>query len=652
MGGTSSTTAALVVVRGCAEDGDPFDTSARKVNNTTPVGAPGPEIVTTVADTLIVGAAATIDNRTYSNWSTTDPGALAEQFEILNTVGDDTGVALATAPKTSVGATGLLTWNSTFSSNVAFLGALRPAGSSSTTVTRAVATTWDVAATVTKSVATTWDVDEPGPPPAGGIAVVRVRQSAAWRTVSGGQPTVTAPDAPRDLAVVASSGQLAAAWQPPYDDRGAPVTGYTVTVTPDDAPPLQLGAGARSATLTGLNNGVVYTLTVAARNTAGPSQPAEQIAAPAGPWVIGSVGPLVGAPDWWGGNNGVNNGRGAYGMTEPPTGVTSGADLGPDYCGVLPVLTAQGRGYDHLTKPAVGTLIDAKGLPSGAVTVDATTGSTSVTVTRPGAVLQYLDIVGQVFVRAPNVTIRYCRINGRLVTGSGKYLVSTQDANPGLVISYCELICGQAMSAALPPYGGYTARYCDLWGISNDAFKVGSNALVEYNWVHGLEKAPGAHADPVQWTAGNNIAVVFNRLDCFTGPENAPSPEVQDFANGTLQVGKMTGNGSWFLMTDNYCNGANYVIRVGNVSPQTTAKGVFTTEHAYWYRNRFGRQFIAGPVYNSIQADADQVFDDTNVWHESGQTYRRTSQGWFYSHVVTAGEPVNDWTPVSMGAYP
>ncbi|MEV0394744.1 hypothetical protein [Polymorphospora rubra] len=372
-------------------------------------------------------------------------------------------------------------------------------------------------------------------------------------------------------------------------------------------------------------------------------------------WVPGTTGPVIGVPAWggarWGGNGGVDNGRGPYAHTAPPPGVTSGAALGGAYCGVLPVLAAQGRDYGYLTKiTKAGTLVDSTGANSGTVTVDAATGTVGVTVTRAGAVLQYLDIVGQLSIRAQNVVVRYCRIDSRPVTGTGKYIVSTQDASPGLTISYCELICGPAISAAIPPYGGYTARYNAVHEVSNDAFKVGRNTLVEYNWVYGLRKAPGAHADPVQWTSGDNIGVLFNRLDCFTGAADAPSPEVVDFANGTLQVGTMTGNGSWFLMTDNYCNGANYVIRVGNQSPQNG----YTTQHAFWLRNRFGRQFIAGPVYNSIQASADQVFDDTNVWHQSGQTYRRTGTPpvWYYSHVVTAGQPVSDWTPVSMGRYP
>ncbi|MEV0608139.1 fibronectin type III domain-containing protein [Polymorphospora rubra] len=495
------------------------------------------------------------------------------------------------------------------------------------------------------------------PPAAGGSAVVRARSGAGWRTLSGDAPTVLPPTAPRQVTVTPASGQLRLAWLPPADTGGTPISGYSIMVTPDDAGPFTVGPSVTSQAILGLTNGRLYTLRLTPIGPGGNGPTAEATGTPAGPWVIGSTGPVTGVPDWggdeWGGNAGVNNGLGPYGHTAPPPGVISGADLGPAHCGVLPVLAASGQTYEHLTRVTTpGTWLDAKGLPSGVVTVDPTTGSTSLTVTRPGAIVQYLDIVGQLFIRASNVTVRYCRVDGRLVEGKGKYVVSTQDANPGLVISYCELLCGPAISAAIPPYGGYTARYNVVREVSNDAFKVGSNTLVEYNWVYGLRKAPGAHADPVQWTAGDNIGVLFNRLDCFTGADNAPSPLVQDFANGTLQVGKMTGHGSWFLMTDNYCNGANYVIRVGNESPQVTAKGTFTTEHAFWKRNRFGRQFIAGPVYDQTQPNADQVFDDTNVWDESGQTYRRTSLGWFYSHVVTAGQPVNDWTPVSMGAYP
>ncbi|MBF9135300.1 fibronectin type III domain-containing protein [Plantactinospora sp. S1510] len=480
-----------------------------------------------------------------------------------------------------------------------------------------------------------------------------------WRVMSGGVPSLRAPGPARQVAVAESSGQLTVTWLPPYDNGGTPLLGYTITIEPDDAPGQSLDSTDLTWTFVGLENGVAYTVSLTALNEAGFGEEAEVLATPSGEWVIGSIGPIVGAPAGWGGSTLTPNGRGYWGATTPPPGVTNGYQLGATYCGVLPVLTAQGKTYDDLhvlDASSVGTFIDAKGLPSGTVTHDPVTGNTFLNITRRGALVQYIDIVGSVSIRAENVTFRYNRIDSRLIEGKGKYMLSTRDDFPGAVISYCEFIAGFAISAIIPPYGQFTARYLDCWNISNDAIKTGTNCLVEFCWTHHLKKAPGAHADSHQITAGHNTAVRFCRFDMWNGNESDEVPQITDFANAATIVGHMTGDSSWHAFHDNYCDGSNIHMRAGVESPQTVSRGTFYTTYYSYRRNRFGLRFYGLPAYILSGTDPTTVVErETNVWHVSGQTFHRSVSGgvttWFYSYVVTEGESVFDWESDHFGVW-
>lgn len=482
-----------------------------------------------------------------------------------------------------------------------------------------------------------------------------------WRIMSGGVPSLRPPGPPRQLAVAEASGQLTVTWLPPFDRGGASLTGYAIAIAPNDAPGANLAAGAVTYTFDGLDNGVAYTITLSAANEVGAGVEAEVVATPSGEWVLGSIGPIIGAPEGWGGGALVNNGRGAFAATTPPPGVTNGYQIGPQYCGVRPVLLAQGKDYadlQHVGVDTLGPFVDAKGLVSGVVGQNATTGEVGLTITRPGALVQYIDLVGGLAIRAPNVTVRYCRIDGRELPNKGKYVVNTKDDFPGLVISYCELIAGQACSAVIPPYGAYTARYLEAWNISNDAFKTGTDCLVEFCWTHTLNKAPGAHADSHQITAGHNTSVRFCRFDLWTGTGAEEVPYLPQFANAATIVGHMTGDSSWHTFEDNYCDGSNIHLRAGVVSPQTVARGTFYTTYYFYRRNRFGLRFYGLPGYILSGVDPTvEVEEETNVWHVSGQTFHRVQNSsartytWYFSDVAVEGESIFDWSGEHYGVH-
>ena len=77
----------------------------------------------------------------------------------------------------------------------------------------------------------------------------------------------TVPGAPARVSVSAIAGGVAVSWAAPTDDGGSPVSSYVIGSASGTG--LVVDGAARSATLTGLTNGVMTTVTVAAVNDAG-----------------------------------------------------------------------------------------------------------------------------------------------------------------------------------------------------------------------------------------------------------------------------------------------------------------------------------------------------------------------------------------------
>jgi hypothetical protein len=87
----------------------------------------------------------------------------------------------------------------------------------------------------------------------------------------------TAPSAPTGVTAAAASGQALVSWTG-SSGNGSAITGYTVTPSAGGTP-VQVGASATSATVTGLTNGTSYTFTVTATNGVGstPSSPSSAV---------------------------------------------------------------------------------------------------------------------------------------------------------------------------------------------------------------------------------------------------------------------------------------------------------------------------------------------------------------------------------------
>ena len=132
------------------------------------------------------------------------------------------------------------------------------------------------------------------------------------------------PSAPTALTAIASNASAALSWVAPQAN-GAPITSYTVTSSPGG---FTCTASSTSCSVTGLSNGVAYTFTVTASNSAGvsdpslasaPITPAAVPSAPAAP--VGVVGNAAVVLSW---SAPAANGADitSYTVTSSPGGLT------------------------------------------------------------------------------------------------------------------------------------------------------------------------------------------------------------------------------------------------------------------------------------------------------------------------------------------
>lgn len=164
------------------------------------------------------------------------------------------------------------------------------------------------------------------------------------------------------------------------------------------------------------------------------------------------------------------------------------------------------------------------GVPAGTLL----TSSGSIKVETPGAVIENLDIDGEVTVLADNVTIRRVRIR------SGDYYPVRyfDNDNRGLLIEDSEIEGTSEDVTAAVSFANYTARRLNVHG-GADGFKADENVLIEDCWIHDLRNAPEQHNDGVQSTGGKGVTLRHNSISgasnaCVqTGDENAATEDLR-----------------------------------------------------------------------------------------------------------------------------
>ncbi|MDQ4054423.1 MAG: right-handed parallel beta-helix repeat-containing protein [Actinomycetota bacterium] len=221
----------------------------------------------------------------------------------------------------------------------------------------------------------------------------------------------------------------------------------------------------------------------------------------------------------------------------------------------------------------------------------------SITVTRPGAVLDRLDIRGSVVIKAPNVVIRRSKIHGS-GTGLGVRVMS----GGSVTIEDSEIYKFQVGIG----YSNWTARRVDIHSMTADGVKLGDDATLERSYVHHLTPAPGAHADGAQLESAGaeNVVVRGNTIDLANPGVNSGyggnSAIILKPDLGTLDAGGV-------LVEGNYLNGGNYTLYLVN-SEDRQLRNVTIRDNRWGRVHRYGPNRVTTPCLWT-----NNVWDDTGA---------------------------------------
>lgn len=220
------------------------------------------------------------------------------------------------------------------------------------------------------------------------------------------------------------------------------------------------------------------------------------------------------------------------------------------------------------------------GVPSGV----SLTSSGSITVTQNGAIIQGLDISGQIVINADNVTIRNCRIT------SGDYY-PIDYGRTGLLVEDTEIIGLSYTVTAGISFDSYTARRVNIHGTA-DGLKANANVLIEDCYIHDLiyDAAHDTHNDGVQTTGGSSVTLRHNTIKLSTTP----------MANAAIQIGTENGSNSNWLVTNNLLDGGGWIVNSGSGNSVM----VFTNNR-FTHNSGYGVGYVEGSTWTGNYYDND-----------------------------------------------
>ena len=199
-----------------------------------------------------------------------------------------------------------------------------------------------------------------------------------------------------------------------------------------------------------------------------------------------------------------------------------------------------------------------------------------ITITQDGAVVQNVNVTGQITVAANNVTIRNFRANN----------IYKNTDKGGLLLEYGDIHGEQNDSADGVVWSDYTARYLNVSNLF-DAFKAHGNVLIENCWVHDLKFKTGpsagaggyTHNDGVQVSSGSNVTVRNSTFERNLGNSAIFIDADQGPISNVLIEGNKLGGGGFTL----YSIQSRSAPQFGRPTNVTIRNNVFTEEHHYDY---------------------------------------------------------------------
>lgn len=117
--------------------------------------------------------------------------------------------------------------------------------------------------------------------------------------------------------------------------------------------------------------------------------------------------------------------------------------------------------------------------------------SDGLVIDTPGKVIENLEIVGQVVVNAPNVTIR----NTRIVSNAFS-VVLIRKGVAGVTIQNCEIDNQGAGGQGIAGQGTFIAN--NIYGVADGIDVRGDNTVIEGNYIHDMRGTSDSHFDGIQ----------------------------------------------------------------------------------------------------------------------------------------------------------
>lgn len=216
--------------------------------------------------------------------------------------------------------------------------------------------------------------------------------------------------------------------------------------------------------------------------------------------------------------------------------------------------------------------------------------SGGMTITEDNAVIEKVDVQGDVVIKANNVTIRDCRIYGY-----GYYAVRTYSEYSGTRVEFCELDgrsdpsnpdeVGRVDTHGIAG-GSDTYVYRTEMHHTGDASKTVNGATYIENYCHDLAGNTVKHSDCIQSTGNSNVTIKRNRLEAVLNPAAEANGGL---INASLQIKGDSASIENFIIEDNLLKGGAYTVQIRkgnyNLPANINVSGNRYTKDAYKFGN-------------------------------------------------------------------
>jgi len=235
-----------------------------------------------------------------------------------------------------------------------------------------------------------------------------------------------------------------------------------------------------------------------------------------------------------------------------------------------------------------------------------TLAGNSVIVTKDGAVINGLDISGQLFISANGVVVENTRVRDG-ADGNPILVDYNRTINPPAVIEDTEV-------------DGLKSYNCEVGiGDSNmlllrvnihdcaDGVRDNGTVVVQDSWIHDLNGAPDAHNDGIQATEGSNVFIYHNYVSNPLGETSC------------VQVGADQGPIANVVEEDNLLNGGGYSIYGGAAGPYPVTN-IKILNNRIMHLPQAGAYFATGGAWGPVTATGDPAITyQGNIWDDTGQ---------------------------------